>query len=293
MDGWGPAIDARSVFRRDRERLSSLLSALSSADWERATACGNWLVRDVVVHVLGDDLSRLSRSRDLYAGPDAPAGAESLADFIARLNDRWVRACAGLSPSVIVEQLEATTPAVLAFWDGLDLSAQGDPVTWAGPRPAPVWLDCARDFTEYWTHQRQVRESLGVGREDDPETDRTALDTFLRAVPYTLRDAGALVGDTVSIAVDGPAGGRWSWRYEDHGWAWCARHPPEPTTSVTVADEILWRLCTRMIQPSDARRSVVISGRRDLGEALTEMVSIEYGRRRGRSRASVGAAARR
>jgi hypothetical protein len=47
------------------------------------------------------------------------------------------------------------------MWRDLDLDALGEPVSWAGPDPAPLWLDCARDFTEYWVHQQQIRDATG------------------------------------------------------------------------------------------------------------------------------------
>jgi hypothetical protein len=37
--------------------------------------------------------------------------------------------------------------------------AMGEPVTWAGPEPAPIWLDIAREYTERWLHQAQVRDA--------------------------------------------------------------------------------------------------------------------------------------
>ena len=97
MDRWGRAIEPRPALHRDRARLLELLGSLSAADWHRPTVCGPRMVRDVVAHMLGDDLGRLSRSRDAYGGPDMPGGSEPFSVFIARLNDRWVKACAGLS----------------------------------------------------------------------------------------------------------------------------------------------------------------------------------------------------
>lgn len=276
MTGWGPAIDARPALRTERARLLELLRGLGPDDWHRPTVCGPWLVRDVVAHLLGDDLSRLSRSRDLYDSPGPSDPAEPLPALIARLNDRWVTACGLLSPAVLVDQLAAATPAVLSFWDGLDLDVLGEPVTWAGPRPAPRWLDCARDFTEYWTHHRQIRDALGADREDDAATDHTALDTFLRAVPHTLRDVEADRGDTVTIIVEGPPGGRWSWRCVDDRWTWQDGHPSEPTAAVTITDDALWRLCTRGISPARARSLSSVSGRRALGDAVLDIVSIIY-----------------
>ena len=53
----------------------------------------------------------------------------------------------------------------------------------AGPDPAPVWLDCARDFPEYWVHQQQIRAATGRTGNDDPKVVHAVLDTFLRTEP--------------------------------------------------------------------------------------------------------------
>ncbi len=93
-------------------------------------------MRDLAAHIVGDDLNRLSRSRDHHVG-DGPAATESLAEFVHRINDEWVRALARVSPAAIVTLLEATTPRVLSFWRSRDLDALGEPVSWAGQCDRP------------------------------------------------------------------------------------------------------------------------------------------------------------
>ncbi len=44
-----------------------------------------------------------------------------------------------------------------AYFQRVDPFAMGGPVSWAGPEPAPVWLDVAREFTERWHHQQHIR----------------------------------------------------------------------------------------------------------------------------------------
>jgi hypothetical protein len=75
-----------------------------------------------------------------------------LAAFIHRFNDEWVQAVRRVSPRLLLDLLDVPSPQVLALWRDIDLDASSEPVTGAGPDPAPVWLDCARDFTEYWVH---------------------------------------------------------------------------------------------------------------------------------------------
>ena len=140
-------IDTRPELARVRRVLSVLLTELSAADWQQPTACAPWLVRDVVAHIMGDDLARLSRSRDGHPSPGRAAG-ETLPVFLHRHNQQWVDAAGRISTVLLRDLLEAVTPQVLAFWRGADLDALGEAVSWASPGPAPVWLDCARDFTD-------------------------------------------------------------------------------------------------------------------------------------------------
>jgi uncharacterized protein (TIGR03083 family) len=155
---FGPKVDARPLFEQDRATLLRLVQGLDPGDWDRPTAAAPWLVRDVVAHLLGDDLSRLARTRDGH-GPVGPQPDEPLAAFIHRFNDEWVQAARRVSPRLLLDLLATASPQVLALWRDIDLDAITEPVTWAGPEPAPRWLDCARDLTEYWVHQQTPRWS--------------------------------------------------------------------------------------------------------------------------------------
>jgi uncharacterized protein (TIGR03083 family) len=77
----GPKVDARPLFERDRAALLQLLRDLDTDDWPRPTAAAPWTVRDIVAHLLGDDVSRLSRSRDHHAGP-GPKPGETIGTFL-------------------------------------------------------------------------------------------------------------------------------------------------------------------------------------------------------------------
>jgi uncharacterized protein (TIGR03083 family) len=200
---FGQRIDVRDEFTQSRARLLELLDDLAPDEWDRPTAAAPWTVRDVAAHLLGDDLNRLSRGRDGHSGA-GPEPGESLPDFIHRINDQWVQASGRVSSAVLVALLATTTPQIQDFWRRADLDAYGEPVTWASPEPAPVWLDCARDFTEYWVHQEQIRDATGRPRPDVPDEVRAVLDTFLRAVPHTLGNRHEDTGAGLVVQVDGP-----------------------------------------------------------------------------------------
>ena len=265
-------IDTRPEFVRVRRALSVLLPELSAADWQQPTACAPWLVRDVVAHILGDDLARLSRSRDGHLSPGRVAG-ETLPVFLHRHNQQWVDAAGRISTVLLRDLLEAVTPQVLAFWRDADLDALGAAVSWASPDPAPVWLDCARDFTEYWTHLQQILAATGRPALADDEALHSALDTFMRALPLTLERHAPHAGGALTIRVPGPAGGVWTCVRDAGHWLWAARPPAEATT-VTIDADPLWRLCTRGIEPGEARRHAEVDGDPRLAEACLQMVSI-------------------
>jgi hypothetical protein len=131
------------------------------------------------------DLSRLSRTRDGWS-TQGPAPGQSLPAFLDAYNQQWVDAAARVSPSLLRDLLDLTTPLVLELWRTADLDTVGEPVSWADPGPAPVWLDCAREFTESWTHLHQILDATGRPPLADDHALHTVLDTFLRALPRTL-----------------------------------------------------------------------------------------------------------
>src|SRR5258707_12794436 len=85
--------------------------------------------------------------------------------------------------------------------------ALGDPVSWVGPAPAPVWLDIAREYTEQWMHQAQIRDAIGVGGIRERRLFAPVLATFMLALPHALRGVIAPEGTRLRVVITGEAGG--------------------------------------------------------------------------------------
>lgn len=272
MDRLGPPIDARPLFAVEQRLLLELLDGLAPEEWERPTACPGWTVKDVAAHVLGDDVGRLARSRDGHQG-DGPRVGEAFPAFIHRINDDWVTATRRLSPRVLVDLLRTVGDQVVEHWRGVELHTFGEPVTWAGPDPAPVWLDAARDHSEYWVHRRQIAEAVGRTGDPDPSLD-TVLDTFARALPQALERIDAPSGAAVELRVSGPAGGVWSVRGRAHGWALERLAAVGPAARITMDAETFRRLCTRGIEPAEAHAQAHVRGDPGLVDAALQIVAI-------------------
>jgi uncharacterized protein (TIGR03083 family) len=156
----------------ERAALLGMLEALDQARWAAPTVCPGWSVKDVVAHLLGDDLGLLSRRRDRFTPPGAPGGQpgwQQLVAWLDRENQAWVEAARRLSPRLLRELLAVTGEATSRHLAGLDPFALEARVSWAGPGPHPNWLDVAREYTGRWTHQQQVRDAVGVPGLREPE----------------------------------------------------------------------------------------------------------------------------
>ena len=200
--------------------LLTLLRSLSRQDWSRPTIAGAWTVRDVVAHLLDTPLRRLSFVRDGWP-PDVDIRSDAdLVAFVNAMNAEGVRTYGRLSPAVLID-LMALAAAQLR--DHLRASAPDDvaafPVSWAGESTSAHWFDVAREYTERWHHQAQIR--LAVGALDPLMTARfyaPLVATFMRALPHALRDVAAPEGGRIEVIVDGEGGGTWTVTRERAAW---------------------------------------------------------------------------
>ena len=102
-----------------------------------------------------------------------------------------------LSPGMVVDLLSDTARMIEEMWAGADLAAPSESVSWAGVELAPVWLDVARDYSEDWTHQQQIRDAIGTPGLTDPKYLDPVLETFLRAAPHTYREVTPVLGESI------------------------------------------------------------------------------------------------
>ncbi len=269
----GPPIDVRPLFAPEQAALMTTLRGLAPADW-RAEAVPGWTVRDLAAHLLGDFYGRLSRDRDDHQAGPAPMAGEPLEAFIHRINQEWVEAHRRVSPALLTDALDRAGTHLARHFAGVDLDAPSLGVSWAGVDPAPMWLDCARDLTEFWTHRQQIRHAAGQETDTDPQLLGMVLDTFMRALPHTLRHVGAPTGTQIQVGVEGPAGGTWTVTSGDGHWSLALPTSAGPAARVVLDAEAAWRLCTRSITPGTAIATARIDGDRHLAEAACQIVSI-------------------
>jgi len=257
-----------------RSRLLELLAGLSYYDWRRQTVAPGWSVKDITAHLLGGDVAILSGRRDGFRTSPIICGNAELIDLVNRLNAEWIVATRRMSPQLLREFLSVTGPEVEKCFASLDPMATGGPVSWAGPEPAPIWLDLAREFTERWHHQQQIRDATGRPPLYDPYFLQPVLEAFVRALPLTFHDIPAPEGTSVQFRITGEAGGVWYVYRSLDSWTLVLDSPTEPAASVALSEDQAWRLFTRGINREEARSAAMIHGSTDLAEPIFTTTAI-------------------
>jgi uncharacterized protein (TIGR03083 family) len=263
------------LFPEVLDSLVALLAGLSETMWQQPTACQGWSVKDVALHLLGVEVGILSRKRDRFVPPTKPIqDPEALVAFVNDLNATWVQATQRLSPRLLCDLMRFTGTQVNDYFQTLDPHALGGPVSWAGPGPAPVWLDLAREYTERWHHQQHIRDAVGRPGLKEQRFLAPVLDTFVRAWPHTFRDVGAPEGTLVALTISGESGGQWFLHRQGNRWELCLEADQTPDASVALDEDIAWRLFTAGVRREQALAGTRIGGDPALGHKVLDMISI-------------------
>jgi uncharacterized protein (TIGR03083 family) len=268
-------IDTRPLFRPLHRELIALLRNLSPEDWNQPTICKDWAVRDIAAHLLDGDLRRLSITRDHHAL--APPPIESYTDLVTwlnQLNADWVAAMRRLSPRMLCDLLELSGTQSSDYFESTDLEADAPfPVAWAGEQKSLMWFDVAREYTERWHHQQQIRDAVQAEPLTLREWLTPVLDTFLRALPYSYRNAEAEVGTAVVIAITGHAGGMWT-LLREQSWSLYYGETEHATTRIALSSDIAWRLFTKGLPGEQAKAQSAILGNAALAEPFFQTIAI-------------------
>lgn len=244
--------------------LVALLRSLDGDAWRAPTVAPRWQVRDVAAHLLDGACRRLSFERDRQPPPEPaepPADHRGLVAFLDELNATWVAAARRLSPRLTADLLELVEGWLAAHVRAVDPWGPAlFPVAWAGESESDAWFDLARELTERWHHQQQIRLAVGAPPLDDPALSRPVFETFLRALPHRYRSVPAPAGTALAIEIAGRETYRWTLRHEGGGWKLLRGRPDSPAARLTLPEEPAWRLLTKGLPAAEARRRARLVG---------------------------------
>lgn len=264
------------LLRKVDGKLIELLRSLEAAEWDLQTVAPQWRVRDVAAHLLDTALRKLSlvRDRSFVETVEIRSPAD-LVVLVNRLNREGVAVYRRLSPPILIEMMEMACEQSAQFHESLDPFAPAAfSVSWAGEESSANWFDTARELTERWHHQQQIRFATDRPGIMTPELYHPVLDCFLRGLPHLFRDVDSPSGAILEVEITGACGGKWLLARTRNRWELQPDSPPELASRVTIPQAIAWRIFTKGIDPESARAEVQIEGDRSLGEKVLRLTAI-------------------
>lgn len=257
-------------------KLLELLKSLTAEEWQAQTVAKLWKVKDVAAHLLDGNIRILSILRDEYYGENPDIRSyQDLVDFLNRLNADWVLAMKRVSPGMLILLHELTGPLYCDYYKSLspyDKSAFS--VAWAGENESLNWMHIAREYTEKFLHQQQIREAVDKPGLMTREFFYPFMNVFMYALPYTYRDVVAPDGTSVKVTVTSDMGGSWCLLRKNDTWKLVSTNIEKPTAEVIIQPEDAWPLFSKSVRPDDVRHRIVIKGDQSLGETALTMVSV-------------------
>jgi len=257
-------------------KLIALLKSLTPDEWHAPTVARLWNVKDVAAHLLDGNIRILSMLRDGYTGETASINSYTdLVNFLNRLNADWVKAFKRVSPEMLIMLHEATGKLYCDYYASLDpMGKAGFSVDWAGESESKNWMHIAREYTEKFLHQQQIRDAVHKPELMTREFFYPFIDIFMLALPHTFRNTVAPDGTLIKLVITGPAGGAWYLKRVQDRWELLKEDAQKPAAEVILAPDDSWKLFSKSIRQEQIRDRIIVHGDPALGEVALNMVSV-------------------
>ena len=263
------------LFYQLDELLIDLLESLSPEDWKMPTVAKHWNVKDVAAHLLDGNIRGLSHSRDRYFGVKPPTlnSYHDLVDFINQQNESWTAVTQRISPRLLIELLKITGKQYADHLASLNPEDEAIfSVAWAGQNASPNWFHIAREYTEKFLHQQQIRDAVGKSGIMTREYFYPFIDILMRAFPYTFRDMDAKKGTKVGIEIISEIGGLWVIERKEENWDLISNPKSPLDAKVQLNPHVAWKLFSKSWRPSQVIDQVIFEGDPKLGRQALNLL---------------------
>ncbi|MCZ2524728.1 maleylpyruvate isomerase family mycothiol-dependent enzyme [Streptomyces sp. HB2AG] len=254
------------------ESISELVAPLAESEWNRATECPGWSVRDVVSHVIGVECEMLGDPRPIHTLPrDLFHVVDEFSRYIEVPVD--VRRC-HTAPEMTSE-LEYT---IIRRSRQLRNESRDPGTTVRGLMGKDTTLDellTMRAF-DVWVHEQDLRRALRVPGNLDSPGAQLVRDRLLEALPKVVaKDAGVPPGSSVVFDVTGETEFMRTVRVDGHGRGRLDSHVTlAPTVSLSMDWETYLRLACGRVRPAAVREQVKVEGDAELASAVLANMAV-------------------
>jgi hypothetical protein len=273
-------IETLHLFPKLTEELLKLLRGLNSSDWLKPSPIDGRTIKDLVSHIIDGSLRNLSIQRDNFVDKTNVPNINSykdLVDYIQKLNKDWMIVTQRLSPTILIDLLEYSDKQYNEFLKTKNLKDKAIfSVAWAGETESENWFDIAREYTEKWHHQMQIRLALDKPILLDTEYSEPLYDTFMIALPHLYRDFNVFKNGTkIKISLTGKLKKSWVIEWQTDKWNFTDSNKLDIYTSVEIPDDIAWIIFTNSDRDKEKYKTMIkINGDKSTGLKLLDLVTV-------------------
>jgi len=182
--------------------IAELCDGLTPAQWDTATDCPGWTVRDNVAHMIGTERMLMGEQ----PSADRPAADKPyVRNDIGRANEQWIESYRDWDGAKLLDEFRAVTARRLDIlgkltpeeWDREGFTPEG---------PGPYRQFMAIRVFDCWYHDQDIREALDrPGNLTGPVADLSLTRIVERALPYIVgKKAAAPQGARVRFDIADP-----------------------------------------------------------------------------------------
>ena len=265
---------ATEAWKHSIESISELVTPLAEGEWNRATECPGWSVRDVVSHIIGIECELLGDPRPIHT---LPSDLYHVQSDLSRHMEIQVDTRRHHTGPEMTSELEYT---IIRRSRQLrdEKRAPDTEVRNVLPGKPDVTLEQAllTRVLDVWVHEQDIRRALGKPGNLDSPGAHLAKDELVRGLPAVVaKRAAAPAGSAVVFDVSGPVEFMQTVRVDKEGHATVDSSPSlGPLVTFSLDWETYVRLACGRVRPSAVAEQVKTEGDAELAGTILENFSV-------------------
>lgn len=260
-----PSIDA---WTQSIEAISELVSSLVDGEWNRATECPGWSVRDVVSHVIGGECEALGDPRPIHT---LPRDLFHVTDEKSRYMEVQVDVRRHHTGPEMTAELEYT---IIRRSRQLRNEKRAPDASVSHPVYGSMTLAEFLELRAFdvWVHEQDLRRALGKPGNLDSPAAQIARDVLLGRLPDVVaKTAAAPRKSAVVFDISGPVEFLRTVRVDDKGNGRVDGSPSlGPVVTFTTDWETFVRLACGRVRPKKVADKLKIEGDPGLADRILD-----------------------
>ncbi|MER6999831.1 maleylpyruvate isomerase family mycothiol-dependent enzyme [Streptomyces sp. NPDC000410] len=254
------------------EAISELVQPLVEGEWNRATPCPAWSVRDIVSHVIGMECEMLGDPRPIHT---LPRDLYHVRSEFARYMEMQVDVRRHHTAPEMTSELEYT---IIRRNRQIRNENRAPDTMVRAPLGAEQTLELAYRMRAFdvWLHEQDLRAALNKPGNLDSPGAFVARDNFLTVLPKVVaKDAGAPPNSAVVFDVSGPVEFLRTVRVDAEGHGTIDGAPSlGPAATLALDWETYVRLAAGRVRPAAVADRVKIEGDAELAAAILDAFAV-------------------